>query len=272
MKEITDVDELKRIELDLLKKVFAFCKARGIRCYLGGGTLLGSVRHKGFIPWDDDVDVMMPRPDYEKFCSEFSMPDASVHCFRRDQDYYLPFAKVYDDRTALVEDRDPHGKSAVYVDVFPIDGFKNHDVVSNRVSRELNRCMAFLSLRRSPPLFRRRPFMRQIGLWIGLPLRLLPQSWRNALAFRALDRFDRFLSSSVFDSAPFAAVAVCDFTPKKIVPKRIFDPGPEMRFEDSMFTAPAGWQENLSSLYGDYMVLPAPEKRITHHSFRAWWK
>ena len=272
MKEITDITELKTIELDLLKKVHAFCKERGIRCYLSGGTMLGAVRHKGFIPWDDDVDVMMPRPDYERFCREFSAPDASVHTFKNDPDYFLPFAKVYDDRTILVEDRDPKGRSAVGVDVFPIDGLADRDTHPEKLLRAQRRCYAFLSLRRAPPLFRRRSLRKQLAHWLGAPLRLVPSFVRKALARRALRRLDGVVSSLDFDSAPFAGVVVWGYGLGEVIPQAGFASGVEIPFEDGSFFAMAGWKDYLSGLYGDYMTPPPPEKRVTHHDFRAWWK
>ena len=272
MKEITDIAELKAIELALLKKVHAFCKERGIRCYLSGGTMLGAIRHKGFIPWDDDIDVMMPRPDYERFCREFSAPDASVHTFWNDPDYFYPYAKVYDDRTVLVEDRDPAGRSAVCVDVFPIDGLSDADNHPRRLLREKDRCYAFQSLRRAPPLFRRRPWRRQLALWLGLPLRLIPSFVRKALARRALRRLDGAVSSLGFDAAPFAGVVVWGYGLGEVIPQIGFASGEPVPFEDGVFFAMKGWRKYLTGLYGDYLTLPPPEKRVAHHEFKAWWK
>ena len=272
MREITDIGDLRDIELDLLKKVDGFCTTRGIRCFLSGGTLLGAVRHKGFIPWDDDVDVMMPRPDYERFCREFAAPNASVHTFRNDPGYFYPYAKVFDDRTVLIEDRDPKGRMAVYLDVFPVDGVPDLERTLTKLLREQRRCYACLSIRRAPPIFRRRPWRKQLAILVGVPLRMIPLSVRKLLARHALRRLDGLGSSWNFETAPFAGTVVWGYGRGEVICKSGFASGVNISFEGATFTAMSGWKDYLAGLYGDYMTPPPPEKRITHHAFRAWWK
>lgn len=272
MREITDIDELKRIELDLLIILHSFCRERGIRYSLAGGTLLGAIRHKGFIPWDDDVDVMMPRPDYERFCREFSSPAASVHTFENDRGYFYPFAKVYDDRTVVVEDRDPKGRSAVCVDVFPIDGLSDGDSDPRSVLSVQRLCYAAMSFRRAPPLFRRRPFAKQIALWTAAPLRLVPGHVRRALCRKMLRRLTARLVRTPFEDAPFAGPLTWGNGMQEVHPRSAFEIKTDVEFEGATYPAIDGWREYLSADYGDYMTPPPPEKRVTHHDFRAWWK
>ena len=123
MKIITS-EELKAIQLDLLQKTADFCKENGIRYYLCGGTLLGAIRHKGYIPWDDDIDISMPRPDYDRFISMFNKPenDYQVIDMSNNKKYGLPFAKVHDTRTFVDELQYTKDQFGVYIDIFPIDG------------------------------------------------------------------------------------------------------------------------------------------------------
>lgn len=129
MKEI-DITELKRIQVDILKHVDEFCREKGIKYSLYAGTLLGAVRHRGFIPWDDDIDIMMKRSDYERFFKEYSKEDHSNYQaqeFRFDTNYHYPFGKVTDTRTILREEvLDPYENLGVYIDVFPIENLPNN--------------------------------------------------------------------------------------------------------------------------------------------------
>ena len=101
MKKTIIMEELRAIQLDILDKIHAFCTERGIRYSLGGGTLLGAVRHKGYIPWDDDIDIMLPRPDYDRFLKEFEgkYAELNLQYYGNDITCCIPFAKVYDNRT-----------------------------------------------------------------------------------------------------------------------------------------------------------------------------
>ena len=274
MKPITTTKELQRIEAGILSEIHDFCMKRGLRYTLCGGTLLGAIRHKGFIPWDDDVDISMPRPDYERFCREFSASNCSVHCFENDRTHCYPYAKVYDDRTVLVEASYRQAKAGVYVDVFPVDGFPDCDRTPRRLNRGKKIAWGCLVFTNCNPFNKKRPFRKQLVLSLLRPFRLLPVCVRRLPSRFFLPRFQRAASRMPPDGAPFAGVAVWGYgSDREILPREVYaDYGADVPFEGETRKAIAGWKEYLTSLYGDYMTPPPPEKRVTHHAFRAWWK
>ena len=126
MKKI-ELDELKIIEKDILKTIDFTCEKNNIQYYAVGGTLLGAVRHGGFIPWDDDIDIAMPRAEFEKLRKVFNNVNYKIQFFDNVKDYGYPFPKIVDDRTILVDYKNGTGKeiSGVFVDLFLYDGMGN---------------------------------------------------------------------------------------------------------------------------------------------------
>ena len=130
-----DEDELKSIELDILKDVANFCDENGLRYYLCGGTLLGAIRHKGFIPWDDDIDIIMPRPDYIKFAELYNKRDSPYRTdsLLTDKNWTSAFAEVQDTRTIKIySDFSLPQERGVSIDLFPIDGAPENEAERKR--------------------------------------------------------------------------------------------------------------------------------------------
>ncbi len=267
MKEITDVKEIQKIELGLLEKIHKFCEEYHLKYSLCGGTLLGAIRHKGFIPWDDDVDIFMPRPDYEKFCKEFKVDGASVHTYKSDKSYIYPFAKVYDDNTLLIENAFPEIEAGVYVDVFPIDGFSvNYEKDGRRILRLRSYIYQFMGAKKSAWFREGRSLKRMISLPIfKLFSWMIPSSW-------CLACFSFFVSWSNYEKSPFRGCMSWGYGVREILSKSCFDDFIDIEFEGKNFKVMKGWKSYLSNLYGDYMQLPPVEKRVSNHSFKAWYK
>lgn len=278
------IEELKRVELDILINVADFCDKRGIRYYLGGGTLLGAVRHKGFIPWDDDIDISMPREDYLRFVKEYNGYNKNyvVKSIETDPGYWRTFAKVFDTRTWLKEDtiRVPKEGNAVFIDVFPIDGIPDSLIRQYFLFKEQeflnflyhgsawNYTKSFKYMDSKSRLAKIKGIARTVLKFIAITLlyplptcRLIELINKNASKYSYQDC--KYIGAIV-DCAHGAA---CE----KMV-KEKFEPQIPFEFEGKMFWGPEGYEEYLTSLYGNYRELPPEERRVTHHDFEAYWK
>ena len=131
-----DVDELHKRILRIVKAVDSTCKEKNLRYYIWAGTMIGAVRHKGFIPWDDDLDIAMPRKDYNLLLENAAswLPETfEFVCAEDDSSYPLPFGKIQDASTTLIERMHLKYLGGIYIDVFPIDG-----VPENWLARKLH--------------------------------------------------------------------------------------------------------------------------------------
>lgn len=260
-REIT-LEEIRQIQLELLDEIHAFCEKNSIRYSLAGGTLLGAVRHKGYIPWDDDIDIMLPRPDYDRFLREFvsSKDYMKLQTLKTDDSYCFTFAKVYDLRTELIE----YGaRNGVYVDVFPVDGWpdkKNLDSFYGnflRINKLITKTTAFYRFREHPQLYKIKYYLKKMFY----PTR-----------DKVLSMLDDFFAQYPFENAEYVGGVVGSYGTKEYIPQSAYLEYITMSFEGKEYKCIAGYDVYLSTIYGDYMQLPPKEKQVSHHVFEVYWK
>ncbi len=271
MKKVT-LEEQKKIELDMLKYIKKICDKNNLRYYLAGGTLLGAIRHQGFIPWDDDIDILMPRPDYDKFAEIMKKEKGRYLLLTQDQDdYYYVFNKMVDTKTTLKEYwMNPIKNMGVYLDVFPLDGFPESEEEYNiHADNLLDEYHDFTNSRKDGYKMSNYRWKRIVKRFVKYPLYLMKKniSWKK----RQLNLIDSMKKYKYEDSKNVAFI-LSAYKKKEILNKKIYDDIILVQFEDEKFNAPSGYDDYLKALYGNYMELPPVEKRKTHHFFDAYWK
>lgn len=270
MREVT-LDEMKTIMLDMLVYYADFCDKHGLRYYLTGGTLLGAVRHHGYIPWDDDIDVGMPRKDYEKFrelyATEPHDPNYVYTDYHNDPTMYVSTGKMYDARTIMEEASSTGARIGVYLDIFPLDNIGDTEEEAKQFTEEALKYRKYLTVR----------------TWkVNVPGRV----WYKNCAVAMIKLFsthrpvidlikeqDKFCSSRQGHGLNGYVGFVCPAMKQEILKGEWFASTRKMPFEGHDLTIPLNYKEVLTVFYGpDYMELPPIEKRVTHHSYKVWYK
>jgi lipopolysaccharide cholinephosphotransferase len=258
--------ELRVVQLEVLAAFDRLCRAHGLIYYLAYGTLLGAVRHGGYIPWDDDIDVMMPRDEYERLHEAFAAAapaHVSLDSPTTRPDWPFPYAKINDDRTQLFEPLEDPLPLGVNLDVFPLDPLPSNRVVRDLQARLLRRLRWAVELRYIAAA-RGRQWHHPLAISVGKPLlRLVPVR----ILVAAFTRVARVGSTS---ESGWIGVRVGSYDWS--VPARYLGTPTELSFEGLQVLAPAEPDAVLTAVYGDYRQLPPALAQTSHHSFTAVWR
>lgn len=259
--------ERKQLLINMLVEVDRFCRKNGICYFLTGGTLLGAIRHQGFIPWDDDIDIAMFRPDYDKFSLIFNNKyEGSLKWIdlNNTEDYYLPTGKIIDTRTLLIENVGYAVPIGVFIDVFPIDNI-GEDKELAKIKITIKKLIERFMLLKYAKVSRPRSIIKN---FIILLCKLCPFNGRMIAKKR-----DEMNKKIIFEkSSKYVANLYGAWGIKEITLRSNFETSLKVEFEGHLFNIPSGFDNYLRDLYGDYMTLPPPDKRVSHHDNVAYWK
>ena len=256
-----DFESLKKKELEIFKNFIDCCKAKNLKYFIAFGTLIGAVRHKGFIPWDDDIDVYMPREDYDKFIKfglEHLPKNYFIQTIQTDPLYALNFAKLRDSNTTLIERHviDVDINHGVFIDIFPLDGYVKgqNKILDFRTTKN----PVFAEEDRNLFLNAVSGFNKKFVYKIG---ESIPNKLKIDLSKMAVPK-----NNPKYSECDFVACLVDSFS---VIPmkKDIFGDGVELEFEGLKVNAPDKYDEYLKKIYGDYTKLPPEDQRENHHNF-----
>ena len=244
--------------LEILQAVDKTCKEYNLRYYLTAGTMLGAVRHKGFIPWDDDADIAMPRPDYEKLianASQWLPKQYELICAENDKNYSLPFAKIQDAETTIIEHSHLRYLGGVYIDVFPLDGLPD-----NKLTRYLH-VRRYKRLRKKLYFTYRDPYRHGHG-----PSCWIPLLHRKLYTVEGLQKKIReLLLKYSFDDCKL--VQDYDDGYKGAITKDILGTPTPYVFENVELMGYENYDAYLSQKYGDYMTPPEGKHQVQHNYY-----
>ncbi|MDR3587302.1 MAG: LicD family protein [Desulfosporosinus sp.] len=256
-----DLRKLQLIQLDAFQEVDRICKKYNLAYYMIAGTLIGAVRHKGFIPWDDDIDIAMLRSDYDRFlnCCASELTDKYfVQNYRTDTDFYPALTRICIKGTYLDDKYAKHlkFKKEAYIDIFPLDNVPDDEEMmekhGNRIMT-IDRIMSY----KACLVYRKGPFYSKLIGKKLLKMLLLPISLNSLQRCRekAMKEYSNQTTSRVCSTATMYSYK------KHVMQRSSYENGVLLEFEGGMYYAPREWDTYLKQIYGDYMMLPPEEMR-----------
>ncbi len=259
------LDELKLVQMKILDYVDAFCRDNNIEYSLAAGTLLGAVRHKGYIPWDDDIDIMMTRDQYNYFTTKWC--ETSNHPFiltneESGDSMGYPYGKVYDPGTITYVGSIK--RTGVFIDLFPMDkvidkdDYINRRTAINKLIKGRNRALNWMLAKKGDY-----SLIKSIKAFFEKPS-------RDFFEYPSL--INNLARCKNKEECAWYYLMVFGSYSREPIPKTVFNKYIDIQFEDRVYRGVADYDTYLTNTYGDWRTLPPVEKRVTHHGFKAYWK
>ncbi len=263
-----DLEGVKHIQVEILSAIDEFCQKQKIKYSLACGSLLGAIRHNGYIPWDDDIDIYLEREDYNRLVNEFPSTYKKryqIISLENHHKWNRPYAKAYDNRTVFKEKTTSPINIGINIDIYPVDKVPN-DISQweryNKKRRFFQNLFSakFIAYSHNRALYKN--FILAITKFIVCPI-----STRTFATFLSLysQKYNHIESDFLFEN-------VQGMLQKRPFKRADFHNTVSHLFENKEFKIMKGYDDYLKNAYGNYMQLPPPEKQITHHNFEAFWK
>ncbi len=268
MKKLSQTD-IKIEELKILISFAKYCDEHELTYALAYGTLLGAVRHEGFIPWDDDIDIVMPRPDYSALMELVKSGDfpSNLKVVSTELTGYLPaIAKVVNPNIEVDSGRTIEGnRENLWIDIFPMDGIPNNPM-GQKLLYLRSKILGTLSIVSTLDWRYKSSFlMRSAAFFFG------PIARHSSLETWASKRLRNLCLQIPYDSSDLVGTIAWGLGTCEIVPRSVYDDLIDIVFEGHSFKAPRDYDRVLSQEYGDgYMQLPPESKRVTHELDAFW--
>lgn len=265
MKKIS-VEELRKIQLEILASVDEFCRKNDISYSLAYGSLLGAVRHGGYIPWDDDIDIAMTRNDYERFLSSYVDETGryEIHNARKDRNVNIFFTKVSDNRTLVVEDGNSENLG-ISIDVFPIDPLED-TLEDSKKYLDSYKFIVNIMIIKNRGIGAVKTLSKKIAMALLKGICLFVDKHRAAILF------DKRINAHKNKTAKFSSMII-DIDYKQIMESKVWKEYAPISFEGHSFMAVKDTDTYLKHTFGDYMKLPPKEQQVPKHDFEAiYWK
>jgi len=263
MKEIS-FEESKRIMIKILESIDKCCRENNINYSLCWGTMIGAIRHHGFIPWDDDIDIMMPREDYNRFLDVYNDPKYGVYSPKVNKNCIQIISKIYDKSTCVYLHNHINSLFGVWISIFPYDNAPDENIKPWEKKRTF--LMNIYHLKTCKKLYRhrlkRRKILKQVTKFLLIPF---SSSW----IYRRIEN-----CLTAFNGQQTKNVCIWyggTFTWFRYFPKELFDEFIDVDFEDIKVKIIKGYDQYLKQTYGDYMKLPSESERVPKHNYKAYY-
>lgn len=273
MKKLS-IEEIQEVSVEILKKVADICEEQHLTYFLAYGTLIGAIRHHGYIPWDDDVDIMMPRPDYEKLLAYFRKNATSLMPLQMmndetAKDYPYMISRVSDSRYVLDVTNEKSYGIGIFIDIYPLDGLGNdRETALKLIDKGKNlSSLIFLSTRQ---YFHKGNTKTIVKTLLKIPAFIYAKLCRKkffvkkSLQLAALNKYK--------DSKYVGCVIWPTYREREIFDKDLFTESIMVDFGKYKFRTPKRYDEVLTQIYHEYMQLPPEEDRVAHHLYSAYIK